>query len=392
MKHIFTIPSALNGEDRLVTPEEAIKGDTYYCPECRKILTFRKGTKKRSHFAHRAKSKCSRESVIHIVGKLLVIRAFDDWWAGTAPEPIIQYECKQCKTIQTRYFAQGMNRHSYEHTLSSGYRADVALLQDEIVKLAVEVYVHNRVTGKKTTDIGIDYAELKVDDIMESNCEWRPINQTWQDMVCEACAEKNRIAEEQRLKREEEHRQAEEREQKVIKDTKHDLLWGEFEKRGKNAAVSIPNEVPFTGFDRGIDDWRKIKLIERYVDTARDVARRTHITLPPAYFRYKIDRCWKCKKEILLFTWPGRKKWDSRRPPYRWLAIFPTTMKLVPNKKTRQSYWANTCPFPCEAVQGDDYVNFALPAELDDSLDGFRKDLFRLAVEYFHRKKLPLFA
>lgn len=392
MKQIFTIPRALNDENRLVAPEEAIKGNAYYCPECRNALTFRKCTKKRSHFAHRAKSKCSRESVTHMIGKLLVMRAFDDWWAGKAPEPLILHDCKQCRTGQRKYFARDINSHSYEHTLSTGYRADVALLHDENVKLAVEVYVHNRVSGKKTTDIGIGYVELEADDIMESNCKWRPINQAWKEMVCETCAEKNRIAEEQRLRREEEHRQGEEREQKVIEDIKHDLLGGEFEKRGKNTTVLIPKDVPFAGYEWEIDDWRKADLIDLYVKTARDVAWRTHITLPSAYFRYKIDRCWKCKKDILLFTWPGRKKWDNRRPPHRWLELFPETMKQVPNKRTQRWYWANTCPFPCKAVQGDDHADFPLPAELDDSFDGFRKDLFRLAVEYFHRKQLPLFA
>ena len=308
---MFTIPFALNSENRLVAPEDAAKGTAYFCPECHNPLTFRKCTKRRSHFAHRAKSKCSRESVIHVIGKLLVQRAFDDWWGGIAPQPMIQHKCKQCQSDRTSEFARGVNKHAYEYTFQSGYRADVALLLDDEPRFAVEVWYKSRVKDKKALDYGIEFAEVRPDDLMECNFLWKPINQAWQDRICDTCLEKNRVAEEQQKVRHEYERREKEHAEIHYRDIKARVRAGKFRTNSHGKPEIVIGDES-TGRTYEVDDFWEDKLIDEYKDEARDIATRMGISLPTEFFRYKIDQCWHCEQTILLFKWPGKTKWGDR--------------------------------------------------------------------------------
>lgn len=111
------------------------------------------------------------------------------------------------------------------------------------------------------------------------------------------------------------------------------------------------------------------------------VAKKTGIDLPTDYYRYAPCSCWRCKKEILVFTWPGREL-HEKQPPSR--QPTPNTIRFEYSKTVKGKYWANICPH-CKAIQGDWFL-FAEPEGpffgLDcgeDTVEAFNRDLMTLA-------------
>lgn len=63
-------------------------------------------------------------------------------------------------------------------------------------------------------------------------------------------------------------------------------------------------------------------------------------------FTLKFTKCWKCGKEIPVYTWEGKVLWDERCPEEG----RPPTLR-----KEHHSYWANYC-MSCGVIQGDWYL------------------------------------
>lgn len=121
------------------------------------------------------------------------------------------------------------------------------------------------------------------------------------------------------------------------------------------------------------------------------IAKSTGMELPTECFRYAPFRCWGCKQEMLVFTWPGNGGYATDLPRN---VPRPRTFRFVKTEKAIHAYWLNTCPH-CNAPQGDTYVfsrdfspfyNFHSVATLDsDSPQLFRQDVFELALHYARR-------
>ena len=109
----------------------------------------------------------------------------------------------------------------------------------------------------------------------------------------------------------------------------------------------------------------------KFIQKAKVISRQTNVQLPGEYFRYGIRECYKCKKEILVFTWPNAfEKNDKPRSDY-----VPRTIKRQFSKTADLEYWGNSCPY-CGALQG----NFFLYMEPDGPFfnlnysDNFKED------------------
>ena len=66
------VPVALNNENRLCTPQQAIKGQDYICPSCQEKVILRKGAIKTAHFAHKLSEVCNQETILHKAAKHLI--------------------------------------------------------------------------------------------------------------------------------------------------------------------------------------------------------------------------------------------------------------------------------------------------------------------------------
>ncbi len=126
---------------------------------------------------------------------------------------------------------------------------------------------------------------------------------------------------------------------------------------------------------------------QKFQTRVAQIAQQTGIELPVSYYRYAPCRCWKCKKIILVFTWPGQAL-HSEKPPDK--QPCPKTIRYEFSKTIGSKYWVNTCPY-CQAIQGD----FFLHCEPDrpffgfscgpDTPDAFQQDLIRIARHVNYR-------
>lgn len=135
--------------------------------------------------------------------------------------------------------------------------------------------------------------------------------------------------------------------------------------------------------------------LAQFIEKTRDVADRCKIALPTSYYRYGLYPCYKCRKTVLAFDWPGRGLWPKTPPQQQ---PVPRSIQYRYVGCVNDKYWANTCPL-CDAMQGDNYL-FMEPgspfmgADLSyrpevigeeaakvwrDGPDAFREDMLRLA-------------
>lgn len=118
----------------------------------------------------------------------------------------------------------------------------------------------------------------------------------------------------------------------------------------------------------------------------REVAQSNGLDLPTNYYRYGLCRCWKCKREIIVFAWPKDGLFDNAAPN---ILPRPKTIQYRFSKTVGEKYWVNTCPF-CQSIQGDFFLHcepegpfFGIDIE-EDTTTSFESDLMRIAVRAKH--------
>ena len=92
----------------------------------------------------------------------------------------------------------------------------------------------------------------------------------------------------------------------------------------------------------------------RFQVKVKEIAKQTGIELPVHYYRYGFCKCWKCKREIIVFAWPKDSEWDNSQPRVR---PMPQTIQYRYSKTVGGRYWVNTCP-RCKSIQGDFFLFF----------------------------------
>ena len=124
------------------------------------------------------------------------------------------------------------------------------------------------------------------------------------------------------------------------------------------------------------------EAINKFHKKVHIIAQRSNIDLPSSFYRYSYTSCWKCKKNILVFTWPSNYSQSNQKPLQK---PIPRTIVYRYSKTAGHKYWANTCPY-CKAIQGD----FFLYNEPDGPFFSFRcsnnfeNDLESLASYLYH--------
>lgn len=102
-------------------------------------------------------------------------------------------------------------------------------------------------------------------------------------------------------------------------------------------------------------------IVNKFSSKISEIAGLKNIRLPSSYYRYSFCRCWKCKKDTLVFTWPGK---ESNVIPLR--QPRPANIQYRFSKTVGSKYWANVCVHR-GALQGD----FFLYNEPDGPFFGF---------------------
>jgi hypothetical protein len=110
------------------------------------------------------------------------------------------------------------------------------------------------------------------------------------------------------------------------------------------------------------------------------IAKRTGIELPESYYRYGFCKCWKCKREIIVFAWPKTSEWDKSAPKVK---PIPRTIQYRYSATVNNKYWVNTCP-NCKSIQGDWFLFFEIDSPFfgisrKDSEDAYHRDMQTIA-------------
>lgn len=120
----------------------------------------------------------------------------------------------------------------------------------------------------------------------------------------------------------------------------------------------------------------------RFQVKVRQIAKASGIELPKMYYRYGFCKCWKCKREIVVFAWPKDGMHNNSAPKVN---PPPRTVQYRFSKTVGDKYWVNTCPY-CQSIQGDFFLYsepdgpfFALDCE-EDSPAAFERDLLKIAM------------
>jgi len=127
-------------------------------------------------------------------------------------------------------------------------------------------------------------------------------------------------------------------------------------------------------------NWRchKCENAEKdFITKVNRISKQTRVPLPTGkYYRYSPGKCYKCKREIIIFAWPKTSEWD-RSPPK--VKPIPKTIQLRYGNTIGNKYWANTCPY-CKAIQGDFFLFYEVDSPLfgisrKDTKQGYDKDM-----------------
>lgn len=119
----------------------------------------------------------------------------------------------------------------------------------------------------------------------------------------------------------------------------------------------------------------------RFQAKVKQVAEISNLELPTAYYRYGFCKCWKCKREIIVFAWPKDGMHDDAAPKAK---PIPRTVQYRFSKTVGDKYWVNTCSY-CQSIQGDFFLYsepdgpfFAVNVE-EDSPMAFDRDMMKIA-------------
>lgn len=167
----FLLPVACDKGGFLVSPEDAQKQEAYACPGCEMPVLLRKGTKKRPHFAHRASYACSRESVLHHLGKRLVQEAVVDPARRRCIRLSIPCPCGEHFLVR---FPDDISGAAFEKQIGP-YRVDVVLTRGSVDALAVEIRKTHAVDDQKAAGLPLPWVELDAEDLVENSVNWRAL-------------------------------------------------------------------------------------------------------------------------------------------------------------------------------------------------------------------------
>lgn len=288
----FRLPFGLDSNSCLVARPEAAKGKRYVCPNCHAPLIVREGRFRTKHFAHASTSVCSPESACHVIAKLLIASAVRAWLEGHGQRPTFDRKCQSCPARITQHLPDTVVDVAIEYRLSSGHVADLALLGRHGPVAVLEIRASHAVPETKANELSLPWGEFASDDVIAEPLSWRPIRDHLRKLACPEC-KKGEAVEQERLQR-----------------------------------------------VRTINQW-----------LCRKIARNFSLVLAGPPYVARPWRCYLCRLDMIVYTWPDRKMHSTTPPP----KPVPATVRIVHSTSVEAAYWGNVCPH-CEALQGDFYL------------------------------------
>lgn len=247
------VPYGLNPQGYLVSAAEAVREIQYCCPECSSPLVLKAGESVVRHFAHKANTSCTGETIAHQTGKRLLVQVISEYSRPSTTKPIsLSYTCACCQRAASINLPPSSFTAANEEFRIGDFVVDVVAFRGPEAVLGIEVLVTHAVEDRKAADLQIPWVELKAEQVLENPYCWRPVSARLKPIVCSDC--KNHV--------------------------------------GKLHSLAEKWSQPFHEPAR-----------------ARDPSRDTYLAA--------IETCWKCKNEILVYWWLGVPFADTEPPSPR---------------------------------------------------------------------------
>ncbi len=173
---------AFDSNNRLIFPQDSIKGFEYKCPQCKEKLFVRAGTKNRKHFAHRKNSEClftgNGESTTHLSAKLLFIEKLQQG-------EVINFTrcCIQCnKTTPKSIKLESDETIHPEYTLiyeGRTIRPDIVILKGKMTSKIIEIFHTHRQQNRPEP-----WYEFHSQDILERKNDYIECR----EIKCDVCS------------------------------------------------------------------------------------------------------------------------------------------------------------------------------------------------------------
>ena len=247
------VPYGVNPIGLLVHAADADRSAEYHCPECASLLVLKAGDVVVHHFAHKADTACTGETISHATAKRLLAQIIREQSTLEQPKTIsLECRCDRCaSSFLVRLPRGGFSGAALEHRVGD-FVCDVVALGNNGAALALEVLYTHAVPGTKSQALPVPWIELAAEAVLANPYRWTPINSRLKPVVCRACKT--------------------------------------FLRRLKTLAErwEIPLD-PSAGY--------------------RDPGRTTYLAA--------IQHCWKCDEEIVVFWWPGVPFCEAEPPKPR---------------------------------------------------------------------------
>lgn len=94
--------------------------------------------------------------------------------------------------------------------------------------------------------------------------------------------------------------------------------------------------------------------LRELLELASGMSAESGVPLPEPPYRFAVEACWSCGRDILVFAWSEFGPWEHEEPP----AGRPETVQECYSDTIDQTYWGNTCPH-CGKLQGDWFLYHA---------------------------------
>jgi hypothetical protein len=249
------VPYALGVDDNQpIGPQQAVKSRKYECPECRRPVRVRQGSKRRWHFYHATPPidcEFEGESWQHAVAKHLIYWTIISWRRFGGPAPQVHRKCPKGHPIVTGVHDcvhDAAVERGAGHLTGGRIVVDVMLLNAQGKPIGgVEIWHAHQVDHRKAEKAAnFRLIELLATDVLQDPLNWHPRFETVKrkDLVCEKCA------------RIEEARQAKEAMRREIAERQRQREREEARLRAEFRAKSERLRVR----------WRKTRAYDRYKD------------------------------------------------------------------------------------------------------------------------------
>lgn len=184
------VPFGMNAREVLVHAKNASKDEQYHCPGCKADLVLRAGEVNKKHFAHKADTACTGETVVHETAKYMVAQVIIEH-ADPLSTAVISINCS-C-VICKKTFQRALPKNSFtdakiEHKIGRFF-CDVVAFRGHDHVLAVEVCVTNAVNEQKSEELTIPWIEVDATSILENPYRWNPTQSRLKTVLCHDCKE-----------------------------------------------------------------------------------------------------------------------------------------------------------------------------------------------------------